>query len=213
MTKSENSNLASFDRVIDEFLDRLRAGDSPNLEDYIQRYPENASEIREVFPALLLAEQIKQESTNGSRNLKSPSPGRKIENDLLLGMLALQYGLIKREQFLESFAKWNSDRSRSYRSVLLSEKLLNKEAIELLELLAVKPQTGNMSQSVGHDLGAKAWEFTIDLGGQPDQPLSNPLSAKPASEPASYKRSEMIGNYKLLQKIAEGGMGDRKSVV
>src|SRR5207253_4550115 len=39
-------------RITDEFLERLDRGDQPQVEDYARRYPEAASEIRQVFPAL-----------------------------------------------------------------------------------------------------------------------------------------------------------------
>ncbi len=207
VTRSEDSHLASLDQIIDEILDRLRTGESPDLEDYLQRYPENASEIRDVFPALVMAEQIKQQSMAGNGNQKLPPPLRNTENDLLLGMLALQCGLINREQFLESFAKWNRDRSQSYRSVLLSENWIRPEAMDLLEILASKQPSSSMSRSEGLAAGPEVGDFTIDLGGQPKQPLSKPLASTIAPETLSHKRSEMIGNYKLLQKIAEGGMG------
>jgi serine/threonine-protein kinase len=142
MTKSEDSNLASLDLVIDEILDRLRTGEPPSLNDFVNRYPENASAIRDVFPALMMAEQIKQDSLAGNSSLNSPPPIRSTEHNLLLGVLALQCGLINREQFLSSFENWNNDRSRSYQSVLLSKNLIKNEACELLNLLADQQLAG-----------------------------------------------------------------------
>ncbi|MFY7874507.1 MAG: hypothetical protein ACOVQM_03620, partial [Pirellula sp.] len=207
MTQSEESQNVSLDAIVDEILDRIRLGQTTELEDFLRRYPDKASEIRDVFPAILMAEQIKRDSMAERSNLESPVPNRKTENDLLLGMLALQCGLINREQFLESFAKWNRDRSQSYRSVLLSENWIRPEAMELLELLASKQPSSSMSRSEGLAAGPEVGDFTIDLGGQPKQPLSKPMASTITSETLSHKRSEMIGNYKLLQKIAEGGMG------
>lgn len=42
--------------IMEEFVDRRRAGEEPLVEEYVRRYPELADEIRELFPALLLME-------------------------------------------------------------------------------------------------------------------------------------------------------------
>jgi hypothetical protein len=44
--------------LAEEFLDRYRAGERPALKDYIDRRPELAAEIREVFPAMAMMEHI-----------------------------------------------------------------------------------------------------------------------------------------------------------
>jgi serine/threonine protein kinase/Flp pilus assembly protein TadD len=44
-------------RITDEFLEQLDRGGQPQVEDYARRYPEVASVIRQVFPALELMRQ------------------------------------------------------------------------------------------------------------------------------------------------------------
>jgi eukaryotic-like serine/threonine-protein kinase len=44
--------------LAEEFLDRYRAGERPALKDYIDRHPDLAAEIREVFPAMAMMEHI-----------------------------------------------------------------------------------------------------------------------------------------------------------
>jgi serine/threonine protein kinase len=44
--------------LAEEFLDRYRAGERPALKEYIDRHPELAAEIREVFPAMAMMEHI-----------------------------------------------------------------------------------------------------------------------------------------------------------
>jgi serine/threonine protein kinase len=44
--------------LAEEFLDRYRAGQRPSLKEYIDRHPELADEIREVFPAMAMMENI-----------------------------------------------------------------------------------------------------------------------------------------------------------
>ena len=48
------------DRLVEEFAARLRRGEQPALKDYTDRYPELADEIRELFPALVQVEQVKE---------------------------------------------------------------------------------------------------------------------------------------------------------
>src|SRR5581483_2886753 len=44
--------------LAEEFLERYRKGERPPLREYIDRHPELAAEIREVFPAMAMMENI-----------------------------------------------------------------------------------------------------------------------------------------------------------
>ena len=55
ISDSEQYNL--LDRLAEEFADRFRHGQRPALKEYIDRYPELAEEIRELFPAMVQVEQ------------------------------------------------------------------------------------------------------------------------------------------------------------
>ena len=59
--------------LAEEFLERYRQGQRPSLKEYIDQHPELAAEIREVFPAMALMENIAlaDESLEG----ESASPG------------------------------------------------------------------------------------------------------------------------------------------
>src|SRR5581483_3368958 len=46
-------------RLADEFAARYRAGERPALQNYIDRHPELADDIRELFPAMVEIEQVK----------------------------------------------------------------------------------------------------------------------------------------------------------
>jgi WD40 repeat protein/serine/threonine protein kinase len=48
------------DRLAEEFADRIRRGDRPSLEEYIDRYPDLAGDIRELFPALVKVEKVEE---------------------------------------------------------------------------------------------------------------------------------------------------------
>ena len=47
------------ERLAEEFIARLRAGERPALSEYAERYPELADQILELFPALVEMEQLK----------------------------------------------------------------------------------------------------------------------------------------------------------
>jgi serine/threonine-protein kinase len=44
--------------LAEEFLERHRGGEAPSIEEYVDRHPELADQIREVFPAVAMVEDI-----------------------------------------------------------------------------------------------------------------------------------------------------------
>src|SRR3954471_882314 len=67
--------------LAEEFLERYRKGERPPLREYIDRHPELESEIREVFPAMAMMENIAiTEGSSGSRGSGLPreSSGRPL---------------------------------------------------------------------------------------------------------------------------------------
>ncbi len=54
-----------FDELAEEFARRYRQGERPSLQEYIDRLPEMADEIRELFPAFIEVEQV-QEAQDGA---------------------------------------------------------------------------------------------------------------------------------------------------
>ena len=75
------------ERLLVSFLARWWRGEWPSLEDYAARCPERADEIRELFPALLMMENLGEESggasgqgnpgSTGDRNPDSPERTRR----------------------------------------------------------------------------------------------------------------------------------------
>ena len=57
-TSSSESRSGLVLELAEEFLDRYRAGERPALKEYIDRHPDLAAEIREVFPAMAMMEHI-----------------------------------------------------------------------------------------------------------------------------------------------------------
>jgi WD40 repeat protein/serine/threonine protein kinase len=58
MTDS-SSECNPIDKLAEEFVERQRRGEHPALTEYTRRYPQLAEEIRELFPALVVMEQLK----------------------------------------------------------------------------------------------------------------------------------------------------------
>lgn len=53
------------ERLADEFLERLRRGEQPTIDDYAARHPQWASEIRQLFPVIEGMERLKQRQGAG----------------------------------------------------------------------------------------------------------------------------------------------------
>lgn len=49
------------DRLAEDFVNRCRRGETPSISEYVQQYPEQADEIRDLFPTLALIEQARPE--------------------------------------------------------------------------------------------------------------------------------------------------------
>src|SRR5262249_50366405 len=62
--------------LAEEFLDRYRKGERPPLREYIDRHPDLASEIKEVFPAMAMLENIAiADSSSESKDKSSANTG------------------------------------------------------------------------------------------------------------------------------------------
>jgi hypothetical protein len=59
MSDKNPSSADLFGRIADEFLEALRRGLVPSVEEFARRYPEQANEIREILPAMALMENAK----------------------------------------------------------------------------------------------------------------------------------------------------------
>ncbi len=46
------------DLLADEFAERLRLGETPSVAEYAEKYPDLAEEIQEVFPSIVMLEQL-----------------------------------------------------------------------------------------------------------------------------------------------------------
>ena len=61
-TTSGSRDYGRFDELAEEFAARFRRGERPSLEEYVDRLPEMADEIREMFPAMVEVEHADVEA-------------------------------------------------------------------------------------------------------------------------------------------------------
>ncbi len=66
-----------FERLAEEFAERLRRGEHPAIADYVARYPELADDIRELFPEIALVEQHKPARADRGISLPAPMPANR----------------------------------------------------------------------------------------------------------------------------------------
>jgi eukaryotic-like serine/threonine-protein kinase len=64
MSDDSASSADPFGEIADEFVDALRQGQRPSVEEFARRYPAHAAEIREMLPALALMEEAKSADHN-----------------------------------------------------------------------------------------------------------------------------------------------------
>src|SRR5262249_18698441 len=81
MVNDSSGRFALLDQLAEEFAARYRRGERPSLQEYIDRHPELAEQIREVFPALVEIEQVEKDCRPGE---KSPAPLRQVGDYVIL---------------------------------------------------------------------------------------------------------------------------------
>jgi len=69
------------EKLSEEFLERHRRGERPSVEEYAARYPDLADEIRDLFPALVMMEELKPPTIDvtGAYDGARPGTGKSLE--------------------------------------------------------------------------------------------------------------------------------------
>ena len=57
-----------------EFVERYRRGERPSLDEYVERYPRLADEIRELFPTLEMMERLRSDADGPPRPVADQPP-------------------------------------------------------------------------------------------------------------------------------------------
>src|SRR5690348_18289825 len=61
MDLSSSGKYNRLDQLAEEFAERYRRGERPSLQEYADRHPDLADDIREFFPAMAEMEQVKED--------------------------------------------------------------------------------------------------------------------------------------------------------
>lgn len=75
------------DLLSEEFSERLRRGEKPSIDDYVQQYPEHSELIQSIFPSLMLVERVSAATRESGHNRFDRSSGAddEIENRGVVG--------------------------------------------------------------------------------------------------------------------------------
>ena len=77
-TSTNSANYVLLTRLADEFAARYRAGERPSLQEYIDRHPALADLIRELFPAMVEIEQVKEDHQQAALQADGPAALRQL---------------------------------------------------------------------------------------------------------------------------------------
>jgi serine/threonine protein kinase len=64
--ESGSPQRETVEQLAEEFVARYRRGERPPLSEYTDRYPDHAEQILDLFPALVMMEQIAPSSETGA---------------------------------------------------------------------------------------------------------------------------------------------------
>ena len=82
-----DEELNPVDSLAEEFSQRLKAGESPTIEEYVAKYPQHADVIRAMFPSIKMMERVsKQERTEQDFDRRT----RKLTDQKKLGDFAIR---------------------------------------------------------------------------------------------------------------------------
>ena len=63
---NETQQRELVEQLAEEFVRRHRAGEQPSLTEYLEAYPQHAAEIRDLFPALVVMENLAPSDSGSS---------------------------------------------------------------------------------------------------------------------------------------------------
>jgi eukaryotic-like serine/threonine-protein kinase len=92
MMTGSTADRNPFERLAEEFAERLRRGERPAITDYAARHPERADDIRELFPEIAVVEQCKPSGAESRTSLPAAiSPKRGSHPEQLGDYRILRY--------------------------------------------------------------------------------------------------------------------------
>src|SRR5262249_21581946 len=71
LSDNDPSSADLLGHIADEFVEVFRQGRRPSVEEFVRRYPEQADEIRDMLPALVLMEEAKSADDTSSQRRRA----------------------------------------------------------------------------------------------------------------------------------------------
>ena len=71
-----NTERDPLEMLAAEYMERLRQGQRPDIEDYVARYPALAQEIRDLFPTIAVTERLKARQSQSGDGRATLGPAR-----------------------------------------------------------------------------------------------------------------------------------------
>jgi serine/threonine protein kinase len=65
MSSNSSERFDLLDRIADEFAARWRKGEQPSVDEYVERYPDLGEDIRQLLPAMVEMEEVKEVRAEG----------------------------------------------------------------------------------------------------------------------------------------------------
>jgi hypothetical protein len=179
------------DQAIECILERLRSSRDALLDAIIRPFSRVEQALREIYPKLLLADQLGDDSVG-----RTPSTGgdvsAAVDKEQLYAAFAMQCGVLRLHDFLLAFEAWNVDRSASIKQLFFNRDFIPNEARSLLDGLF------ELQSLLGRIAGAA----TADFAGV--RTLSWWLGEARVSRAGIANPSE---RYRFVRPLDRGGLG------
>jgi eukaryotic-like serine/threonine-protein kinase len=107
---------------------RLRRGEDPKPSEYRDRFPEQTGVVDAALTATVLGPESNQPRRRPTRD--------DTNRNLLLGLLALQNGLIDQDQLVAAFGAWARANGKTLAEILFERGSIDAESRSLLAALA-----------------------------------------------------------------------------
>src|SRR5262245_58655339 len=179
-----SSSPENVESLAEEFLERLRRGESPSVHEYVERYPHLAHEIRDFFPTLRLVEHFKPESRD------EPASGRQVESSQRRAELDSHVSVSPKSVSIESLAEEYLERLRRGENPSADEYAARYPwfAEEIRQFLPALELVDN---------------FKPDSQDRPSAPRpAGPGFAADSPTPVPTR----LGDYHILREVGRGGM-------
>ena len=98
--RASDAEREPFECVAEEFVERCRRGESPSVDEYLERYPEQAETIRKLLPAVAMIERLgrgalPQAEGQAARSIPSKLGEFRIVRELGRGGMGVVYEAVQ----------------------------------------------------------------------------------------------------------------------